>query len=281
MTLELYLAYDGSINGDWLARYAMRMSTAVKPRRLHLVHIDDGSQQGERLASRLARMDRECQALEVELEVRIVPLVGEVCASLLSAVPAGGNVWCISGARAASRGKGFLAGTVSQRLLRTRRFNTLALRVVNPGVLGHPAAVLFPLAGHPRRFQAAMPFLELLSPCLRRLILLRVMTINSLLFRYLPGSAASRLRREGREYLEAVMEDILAATAGRQLQVDDHVQISDDWAKEIVIQAGKTRAGLLLIGASDRFLQSRFYYGSRIEQILRNSPCDVGIYRSI
>ena len=188
---------------------------------------------------------------------------------------------CNCGARATSRHNGFLAGTVSQKLLRMHRFNTLALRVVNPGQLGCPAAVMFPLAGHPRRFQAAMPLLHLLSPCLKRLILLRVMHINPLIFQYLPAASARRLRQEGLGYLQTVAEDIAESLEGTRPQMDDHVLISDDWAKEIVIQAGKTRAGLVLLGASDRFLQSRFYYGSRIEQILRSSTCDVGIYRRI
>ena len=281
MIVELYLAYDGSINGDWVARYGIRFSTTLGTRRLNLVHIDDGSVSATTLQERLAHLERECRALEVELAVKQVALQRDVLTTLRTAIPPGKEVLCICGARATSRQKGFLAGTVSQKLLRLHSFNTLALRVVNPGQLGCPAAVMFPLAGHPRRFQAAMPLLHLLSPCLKRLILLRVMHVNPLLFRYLPAASARRLRREGLGYLLAVAEDI-AECLGEQLpQLDDHVQISDDWAKEIVIQASKTRAGLVMLGASDRFLQSRFYYGSRIEQILRNSPCDVGIYRII
>lgn len=281
MTVELYLAYDGSINGDWVARYGIRFSTTLSTRRLNLVHIDDGSVSATALQERLAHLERECRALEVELAVRQVVLQHDVITTLCANIPSGAEVLCICGARATSRQKGFLAGTVSQKLLRMHRFNTLALRVVNPGQLGCPAAVMFPLAGHPRRFQAAMPLLHLLTPCLKRLILLRVMNVNPLLFRYLPATSARKLRREGLAYLLAVAEDIVASLGDALPQLDDHVQISDDWAKEIVIQAGKTHAGLVLLGASDRFLQSRFYYGSKIEQILRNSPCDVGIYRKI
>lgn len=166
-------------------------------------------------------------------------------------------------------------------LLRTRRFNTLAIRVVNPGLLGCPGNVMFPLAGHSRKFRAAMPFLLMLAPCIEKLTLLRIMTVNTLFFRYLSAEKARKILSEGTSYVREVMQEIAEQSSQYSFRLDDHVLISDDWAKVILIQAGKVHAGLLLLGASDRFLQLRFYYGNRIEQILRHTPCDVGIYRKV
>jgi nucleotide-binding universal stress UspA family protein len=281
MERSIYLAYDGSINADWVARYALRITCTVPDRRLRLVHIHDGTISGEKLAAKLERIGAECRAMEVELSVSTVSLQGDVLTTLMATIPMGPEVYCLCGARATSREKGFLAGTVSQRLLRARRFNTLAVRVVNPGQLGCPANVMFPLAGHPRKFMAAMPFLRMLAPCVKKVILLRIMTVNPLFFRYLSAARARTLLREGAGYVREVMGDIAHEMDAGSFHVDDHVLISDDWVKEILIQAGKTRAGLILLGASDRFLQSRFFYGNKIEQILRHTPCDVGIYRKI
>ncbi len=281
MARSLYLAYDGSISGDWVARYALRMAGTVPDRRLLLVHIQDGSMNAERLEAKLQHIASEGRALDVELSVQIQRLTQNVLTSLLEVIPAGDDVYCICGARATSRGKGFLAGTVSQRLLRARKFNTLALRVVDPGLLGRPGNIMFPLGGHPRGFQAAMPFLQLLAPSIHTLTLLRIMTVNSLLFRYLTIARARDFLHKGNLYLRQVMEEIMAATGSPSFRFDDHVVLSDDWPKEILIQAARLHARLILLGASDRFLQSRFYYGNRLEQILRESPCDVGIYRKI
>ena len=277
----IYQAYDGSINADWIARYALRMACTVPDKHLRLVHIRDGTIGEEKLTAKLERIGAECRAMEVELSVSIVTMQGDVLTTLLSTLPEGEEIYCLCGARTTSREKGFLAGTVSQRLLRTQRFNTLAIRVVNPGQLGCPANVMFPLAGHPRKFAAAMPFLSLLSSCIKTLILLRIMTVNPLFFRYLSAARARVLLLEGNYYVREVMQDIRNEIGEDGVRFDDHVLISDDWVKEILIQAGKTRAGLMLLGASDRFLQSRFFYGNKIEQILRHTPCDVGIYRKI
>jgi len=277
----IYLAYDGSINADWIARYALRMACAVPDKHLRLVHIRDGTIGDEKLTAKLERIGVECRAMEVELSISTVSMQSDVLTTLLSTLPEGQEVYCLCGARTTSREKGFLSGTVSQRLLRTRRFNTLAIRVVNPGQLGCPANVMFPLAGHPRKFTAAMPFLTMFTSCIKKLILLRIMTVNPLFFRYLSAARARVLLMEGTHYVREVMQDIRNEIGEDGLRFDDRVLISDDWVKEILIQAGKTRAGLMLLGASDRFLQSRFFYGNKIEQILRHAPCDVGIYRKI
>lgn len=281
MNPELYLAYDGSINADWVAHYAIRMSSSTPGRQLTLLHIMDGSMAEDRIVSKVELLRLESKKLNVELKVVYLQLEQSVCATLLAAIPAGEQFYCICGARSTSRGKGFLAGTISQELLRTKKFNTLALRVVNPGQLGCPANVLFALSGHPRKFAAVRPYFMMLKPCLKKLVLLRVMTFNPLVFRYLSAARAKKALLQGIGYMQEVMAEIDAIETEDPLEVDDHVLISDDWVKEVLVQAGRVRSGLIFLGASDRLLQSRFYYGNKIEQILRRTPCDVGIYRSI
>lgn len=281
MQHHIYLAYDGSINADWVARYAVRLADVTANRRLTLLHIDDGALTEDRREKKIAAIISAGRLLEVDIVVLRLPLGESVYTTLLASIPAGGEHYCICGARATSRGKGFLAGTVSQRLLRSKRFNTLAIRVVNPGLLGCPENVLFPLAGHPRMFKAAMPFLLMLVPCVRRLILLRVMTVHPLFSRYLPMAVARGKLRGGVDYVGKVLKEIESVAQGHRFSLDERVVISDDWAKEILIQAGKVKAGMILLGASDRFFQSRFFYGNKIEQILRNAPCDIGVYRKI
>ena len=108
----------------------------------------------DRIASKVELLLVESQKSHVELKIVYRELEHSVLATLLATIPGGEHSYCICGARATSRGKGFLAGTISQGLLRKRKFNTLALRVVNPGQLGCPANVMFPLSGHPRKFAA-------------------------------------------------------------------------------------------------------------------------------
>jgi nucleotide-binding universal stress UspA family protein len=95
------------------------------------------------------------------------------------------------------------------------------------------------------------------------------------------SNAAGRQLGKGKEYIAKVIEDIRKHINSEEVQIDSHVVLSDDWAKEILIQTGTQRSRLMLLGASDRNLPSRFFYGNAMEQILRKTPCDVGVYRKI
>ena len=86
---------------------------------------------------------------------------------------------------------------------------------------------------------------------------------------------------EGHAYLHRVEGEIRQQTTGASWHLDRHVVLSDDWAKEILIHAGKINAGMILLGATERSLPSRYFYGNRMEQILRTTTCDVGIYRKV
>lgn len=278
---NLFLAYDGSINADWVSRYAMLMATHTTSKKITLLHVLDGVKPLEKIERAITRMKNECQAHALDFESHSLRLDKNVTTTLIKAIPAGEEHYCICGMRTASMGKGFLTGTISEQLLRCKRFNVLAVRVVNPGLLGCPGDVLFPLAGHPQGFQAAMPFFMMLSPFIHKLHILRIMDIAPLWFRYMSDSTANKQLSKGIEYVKKVIGEIQEKTADEDLHLDMSVVLSDDWIKEILLQAGKLRTKMLLLGASNRSLPSRFFYGNRLEQILRKSPCDVGIYRKI
>jgi nucleotide-binding universal stress UspA family protein len=281
MNRRIVLAYDGSINADWVSRYAMQMAASLPCRQLLLVHVLDGSFSRERIEAKFAAIAAECRLHGIECEHALHEPSGDVCSTLLQVISSGEHSYCLCGARIAARGRGFLAGTISDKLLRCRKFNVMAIRVVSPGLLGCPRTLLFPLAGHPRGFEAAMPFLQMLAASVKRLYLLRVMTVNPLHFRYISPLAAKKKIAEGYDYLGRVEAEIRGKASDFDWHFDRNAVLSDDWAKEILIQAGKVNAAMLLLGATERNLPSRYFYGNKIEQILRSTACDVGVYRAL
>ena len=279
MTSTIYLAYDGSINADWVARYAINMAAGSRNPRIILVHILTQTYSADTIDKKIHEIEVECTSRGVEMTSQVLPLRKDVFQSLLKAIPPGVESLCVCGARITSRGKGFLAGTISEKLLRRKQFDVLAIRVVKPGILGVPKELLFPLSGHPRGFQAAMSFFQLLAPEVEQLHLLRIMKVSSLWFQYMPVTSVRALKSKGFAYVNQVITEIREQLGENHIRLDAKVILSDDWVKEILIQASRTRAQMILMGASDRNLPSRYFYGNKIEQILRRSPCDVGIYR--
>ena len=276
---RIYLAYDGSINADWVSRYAIRIAASLENKKITLVHIPDGHATLDTIRVKIQAIEGECAFHGVDLQSRIVPLNRDVFHSLLAAIPAGPDNFCICGARITSRRGGFLRGTISEQLLQAGQFNVMAVRVVLPGLLGCPDDLLFPLAGHPRGFHAAMPFFRLLTPGISNLYLLRIMVVNPLLRRYLSRQRRRTLYHQGLDYVRQVTGEIARQDAARGIHVDSRVVVASDWAREILVQASVLRARLILLGASEERFPISALRASRIEEILRKTPCDVAIYR--
>jgi len=274
-------AYDGSLNGDWVSHYAVRFAAQSPERRLQLLHVYDGHVAGE-VAHGIDRIAAECARLGVALDP-ILRARGatSVAGCLLALVPAGPGTMLVAGTRARPRNIAFLAGTVSAQLLAAGRFPVVAMRVVQPGVLGQPGHVLLPLSGHPRGAAFALPLLHLLGTDLLRLHVLLVREVSRLRFRLLDQAAAERLLAAGRGFLAGVEEELRRGLAPLRGAFDASAIVSDDAAREILVFAAKLHARLICLGASKRGLPARLVYGNPIEQVLRDAPCDVAVYRSV
>lgn len=276
----LAFAYDGSLNGDWIAHYAVRFAAHAPERRIRILHVCE-REPDEAFAERVARIRDEGAILGVESSLEVLRAsTKSVAERLLEATtdPATDTLLC--GARAKPRNLAFLAGTVAAALLERARPAVVAIRVVHPGVLGQPGKVLLPLAGHPDSARRSVAFLRLLGPDLARLHVLMVREVSHLRFRTLSARAADEMLAEARRRVAALEREIRAGLSGRDFAIDSSVVVSDDAPKEILVHAGRLRSRLICLGASERTLPERLVYGNPIEQILREAPCDVAIHRS-
>jgi nucleotide-binding universal stress UspA family protein len=279
MIAEVHLAHDGSLNGDWVARYAVRLAAASSSRRLHVVHVAAGGGAGELDAS-LGRIAASCDLEGVALRTTQVPGARKVAAALVETVPARRDVLLVCGVRRRDMGRGLLAGTVSARLLRSARHNVLAVRAVHPASLGAPRRLALPLSGNPQTVGRMLPLLRLLSSSLHEVVCFRTMTVGRFRFRHLTPVGGARLEGEGRAFLRAQAALLREELGSHGPRVDLHVTVSDDWPKEIVLAASRFSADLVLLGATERSLPGRVFLGNPLEQILHRCPCDVAIHRA-
>jgi len=275
----LAFAYDGSLNGDWVAHYAVRFARNTPARTLRLVHVHAGSPEAH-LGERIARIAEECKVLGVVLETELVRNPGgDVAASLLELVPLGTTL--IAGIRPRPRNRAFLAGSLSARLFDAGRFPVIAVRVNHPGVLGQPGRVLLPIAAHPRAAANALPVLRLLGDDLHDVHVLFVREVSPVRSRILSRDRTESLLAQGRTLAASVEEALRAGLAPHRLGLDSGVVVSDDTQREILLSAGKHRSRLICLGASRRTLPRRLRHGGLIEAVLRDAPSDVAVYRSV
>lgn len=274
----LYFAYDGSIHGDWVARYAMRMACRLPEPSLHVLCVEDGEVSKASLRNRLTRIEADCEELRLPLDVTIAPQRKTVADTLLGLVVGGSEHLLVCGTRIRPRGRGLLANTVSERLLRASPCQVLSVRVMQPGLLGGPRSFLVPVSGRPEGIQVGLPFLRLLVPERSKLEILLVRRVSHRRFVHISHAEATSLVQLGERYVARIEEALSTELGLPTHSLDRTVVLSDDIPKEIVIHAAKHKTQLIYMGAPPSSLRRRSVYGNPIEQVLRSAPCDVAIY---
>jgi nucleotide-binding universal stress UspA family protein len=268
MDRRIILAYDGSINADWVSRYAIQMAAILPSRQLILVHILDGTFSREKIEGKFTTIAAECdrtiawQHLILEKQ--------RVYATLLGSSLRATELLSVQGTDRSER-RGFLAAP-------SRSSSSAAGQCRLSGWSGPacrcPRTLLSPR--HPgfsgrHAFPADARLLSKgASPA--------VMTVNPFHFRYISQPLK---RRSPKVPVPGMGRCEIVSRPGSLWHFDHHVVLSDDWAKEIFIQAGKLNADMVLLGASEHGLSHRFFHGNRIERILNSTACDVGIYRKL
>jgi nucleotide-binding universal stress UspA family protein len=275
----IILAHDGSLYGDWVARYAIRFAATEADRKLLLLHASDGRVEETVAAARFARLAEASADAGVACHLEVLPLGPSVHRTLRQAIPHDPDALLLCGTRVKPRRQAFLTGSVAELLLRGHQCPVLALRVVQPGLLGLPHDLLLPLAGHASGFARLAPILRRLAPQLRKIYFLHALPANPLAQPHLSPVRQQQQLQGGRRYLDRVCAELAKELGPPSFAVDRRVLISADPAHLILVEASRLKAQMLLLGASERSLAHRAFHGQTLERILRDTPCDVGIYR--
>ena len=279
--MPVFLTYDGSVNGDWIAHYALRLAARAADTALNLVYVEDAGVPAPRLLAGLKSIERQAAALGVAVTEEILPMRQGVLGGLTDYLPAGPKTVVVCGARVREGRRGYLRGTISERLMQLRRYNVLALRVVQPGLLGQPRLVLAPVADKADALANSLPILRLLAPDIRRLDLLHVVERRRTLLQGLPSSKAKRLREEALDVLHRVEAGLRERLALPKGGVELLARVADDWPGETILQANYLHSGLIFVEASRRGLAQHFLPGRPIETLLAQANCDVAVYRGV
>ena len=279
--MPVFLTYDGSVNTDWIAHYALRMAAHTAERQLTVVYIEDAEVPAPRLLAGLKAIANQADDLGVAVINEILPMRNGILGGLTDYLPAGPESIVVCGTRVRKGRRGFLRGTISEQLMRLHRYQVLALRVVQPGLLGQPHRVLAPVAGKPEGFLHSLPILQLLAPEITRLHLLRVVQRRRNILHRLTTAKAGQLRQEALDQLRDIETRIRARIDMPGDAIELLARIAPDWPDEAILQANYLRSEMIFVEASRRGLARNIMPARPIETLLANANCDVAVFRGI
>jgi len=274
----IILAHDGSIYGNWVANYAIRFAATEEDRKLLVIHVEDGKTSSAVIESRMTGLEKSCSERDIDCHIQLLPVDGSVYRTLRHAIPPDSDTLLLCGTRVKPQRNRFLAGSVAENLLRMHHCPVLAIRAVQPGLLGSPHDILYPLSGKLTTDTGVLPFLRRLAPQVGTLHLLRALIVNQLRHPYLTRNQEQLMLDIGRGQIAAVMEKVAPLTEQHPFRTERRIVISSSWSDTVLVQASRLRTELILLGVEERTLAQRIFQGGRLEKVLRESPCDVGIF---
>ncbi|NVB40828.1 universal stress protein [Pseudenhygromyxa sp. WMMC2535] len=274
---RIHLADDGSEHATWMLHYALRMARQLPEPQVQILHVREAGEadpepRRERLQTLAARH-------QVELRYRELAPRERISASLADALRPGLEDIVLVGFRAHRRGRGLAFGTVGQALLARHDHSVLAMRIVEPGLMGLPKVLAAGLSDSPELCARLAPALGLFTPDLHELWLLRVLEVQRRFLGHLSFERLSTLEGEALAQLTRDVEQLRARLPVEPPRVERHVAVSDHWPSQLVMSAHRVRAHLLLLGASDHLLPARFSLSNPLEAVLHNAACDVAVFR--
>lgn len=275
----IILAHDGSVYSDWVAHYALRMAAGEPDRKLLVLNVLDGKVSADLVEAKLAQLVEDCRELAIEAHYELLPAGTSVHRTLRQSIPHDPTALLLCGTRVKPNRRNFLTGSIAEKLLRMHLCPVLALRVVQPGLLGSPHDLLMPLAGHATGFDRVWPVFRRLAPALRQVHLFRVLPVHPLHLPHLTAARERTLRKIGSDHLEMIHHEMVARLGDQTLLINRRVKVTSDWPDEILEQASRLKVQMILLGVSERSLAHRVFHGMALERVLRATPCDVGIYR--
>lgn len=274
----IILAHDGSIYADWVARYALRFAADEPDRKLLILHVLDGKINPAIVEAKFTRLEEHCQQAGIECLIRLLPLGKTVYRTLRQAIPHDPEALLVCGTRVKPNKRTFLSGSVAAQLLRMHQCPVLALRVVQPGLLGNPHALLVPLAGHLDGFARIWPVFRRFAEQLRTVHLFRALAVNPLLQSHLTLARKNTLCKIGYTHLNQITTELAEYLPEPSFRLDRCVVVTTAWPHEILTLASRLKVQMILLGVSERSLAHRIFHSAGIEQVLRETPCDIGIY---
>jgi nucleotide-binding universal stress UspA family protein len=274
---RIHVADDGSEHATWTLYYALRMARRLDPPLVQMLRVPQrGASPTKAHDERQARL---AEQLGVRLVHRTLPSARDVPAALADHVQPGPSDVVLVGFRAHRHGRGLALGTVGQALLARHDHAVLAMRVVAPGNLGLPRVAALGLSESPGLVERLAPAVQLLAPDLERLMLLHVVEVQRRFYGALTYARLRELEGRGQATL-ARCAAALRRALGPLPRLERRTSVAESWPTQLVMDAHRTRAHLLLLGASDQLLPRRFTLSNPLETVLRNAACDVAVFRA-
>jgi len=267
---RILTAVDGSLNAHAAARYAIALAEACEATLFVAgVLTSDMTARDERaLAQSTGRLISEADGQRVAAH----PLIerGEAVKALDCLARTHHIDLVMTASRHADAEHRYFLRSIPQRLMVALDTSLIIVRVVHLGVLAHPREILVPVIGG--KFDNAER--GYLVSRLAERFQARVLVFHAFETLAQPGQAVPY--EAGARQVQTFVQRLRQAGVEPRIRIVTGAPVGD----AIMHEAARHRHDLILMGASQRSLFREWRRGNPVEEVMRQTPCDLFVHRS-
>ena len=274
MYTKILAAVNEHLNSEISARYALKLAKACDAKfyTCHIAGKDDPVSNFNRAEDAMKRLFVEAEHLEVKAES--ITKTDETIKEISSVVRHEGIDIVFAATRRNDIERRFYSGTVTRRLSLKLPCSVAIVRVVHMGEI-HPHKILVPLKAWINHIKERAYFTSMLIECCNANVL--VFHATKPMTRFFHGEIHLTPYEWGRRLPEDVSKFMEYL---RKYEIDHEGRLLPGKpSRSITIEAAAKRHDLIIMGASERSLLTTLITGNPVEEVLRETPCDLIILK--
>lgn len=262
------------LNSEISSRYALNLARVCNAR-LYLVFIAEKSMISETVSLAERAIHRLFNlALKSGIEVEAITETGDILDEVKRIVKREKIDIVFTSTRREDVEKRFYTGTISRRLLTGLSCSVALVRVVHTGRI-HPDKILIPVKSKIDHIEERAFFISAMSRAFNSK--LYIFHAKEPVIKFLHGE----VHLDHRDIEMRLTDDIMRFIRTlREYDVDFEERLITGFpSKSIIFEAFSKRHDLIVMGATERFLLSSVFKGNPVEELMRETPCDLIILK--
>ena len=270
--MKILTAVDGSFHASIAARYSFALAKGFNAKLFIATVIPNNMSnkvetEAEDKIEKILHEGRE-QGLDIEGVI----LNGDVVGAINEFVKNNSVDITISSTRRPYKDKGFFVKSITSRLMSKLPCNVIGLKISHPGRSINPKKILMPVIGDgymdKERADIAEAFAKVFNS---EITVLHVVEMKDSSFKIMDRKEMEQLTLSAERHVSSFIEELRK----RGVTVSEKIITGNKAREAIIYEASHHKYDLIIAGATTRNIIKRIVAGNPVEEILRDTPCDV------
>lgn len=273
---KILVAIDGSFHAGIAARYSFALAGTFNAKLFVAAVITKEMDEHEEKAAAASVAKVLDEATDIPpnrpIDIEGVLLKGEVISAIDRFVRDNKIDLVIASTRSPHRDRRFFVRSVTSGLMSSLPCSVIGIKVTHPGRSIRPKKVLIPVIGNGYQDKERADIAEALHERFAsRISLFHVIELAALSIKRLDPQKKERLIASAEEKLASLMDELNR----RGIDAGKKIVLGRSAREEIISEASHHKYDLIIVGATTRNIVKRVVSGNPVEEILRDTPCDV------